>query len=168
MNKLNPKMKYYKFKFMMIMKLIPFMILIMKKTPISMLIYLMIYCIIMTNNLFELYPNKWMIYMVILMITGGMLIIFLYTTSIVPNIANPTSKPPMTKMYLILIIIMIMNWNWMNLNINNMNIYMFSPQFMMTNNPTNNLTLLSIIYLLTTMFVVVKIIKTSTKSMRQF
>nr|AIA58104.1 NADH dehydrogenase subunit 6 [Ceraphron sp. MM-2014] len=157
-------------KFTMMMLLTTSMIYLMKKTPISMLIMLIIYCILMTNNLFIHYSNKWMIYIIILMIVGGMLIMFLYTTSMIPNISNPKILKSPIMLTLIYLLSMIMLWKYSNISMNfsNMNNYNHLPMMIMNFSPMYYFTMLSIIYLLITLFITLKIIKTTTKSMRQF
>nr|YP_010287595.1 NADH dehydrogenase subunit 6 [Syllepte taiwanalis]UKT61926.1 NADH dehydrogenase subunit 6 [Syllepte taiwanalis]WEV93875.1 NADH dehydrogenase subunit 6 [Syllepte taiwanalis] len=143
--------------------------------PLSMglmiLIQTMLICLISSIML----PSYWFSYILFLTFLGGLLVLFIYVTSIASNEMFKISfNMKMTFFFMILMTMMIAlmsmnNLNWMNFNINNMEMKNLFNMFLFFNNENkinlsklyNNQTFLMmmmmIIYLFITLIAVVKI-----------
>nr|YP_010414568.1 NADH dehydrogenase subunit 6 [Distoleon nigricans]URT60734.1 NADH dehydrogenase subunit 6 [Distoleon nigricans] len=150
------------------------------KHPLAMGLTLLIQTIIisMTCGLFT--HSYWFAYILFLIMLGGMLVLFIYVTSLASNELFSFSMKSLFLsmiMLMIFIVIMMITDNLM-LVTNNMEMIKFSPEnnlflenelslIKLYNNPTMNITILMINYLLLTLIVVVKITNINYGPLRQ-
>lgn len=146
--------------------------------PISLIIILIIYRLI-TCILISIHSYNY-IYSIIffLIIIRGLLIIFLYFASLISNDQN-TFKFKIISLinvrinFFIIIIIFnkIFKYIWYySIELNNIsliNIPLFSNIFKIYDYPFNNITLLCLLYLLISLFTIIKICSIKTKSLRK-
>nr|YP_010016419.1 NADH dehydrogenase subunit 6 [Mukaria splendida]QOI73925.1 NADH dehydrogenase subunit 6 [Mukaria splendida] len=144
-------------KFMMMISLIiPFL-----NTPMSMGVFLMLQTILSTMFLLKISFSSWMPMIIFLMLIGGLMILFMYMSSIASN-----EKFLLNYKLVILPMLMLM------LPLENMMTEIMNNEFLMNNLDKNNLsmmkfynkktmmlTLLMFMYMLVTMIVVTKITK---------
>nr|YP_009450457.1 NADH dehydrogenase subunit 6 [Stegobium paniceum]ARH10880.1 NADH dehydrogenase subunit 6 [Stegobium paniceum]QCI56379.1 NADH dehydrogenase subunit 6 [Stegobium paniceum]QDH12152.1 NADH dehydrogenase subunit 6 [Stegobium paniceum] len=136
--------------------------------PLMMVIMLIIISTLTAMKLGTLYSTFWLSYMLFLVLVGGMLIIFIYMTSIAPN-----EKFKMNNKIFISIIMVFPLWfmndfytNYMYMN----NLLMKANEMMMMkyiNFPNVFLPTMMILYLILTLIVVVKITKINMGPLRQ-
>nr|WAX39334.1 NADH dehydrogenase subunit 6 [Homalosilpha sp. 1 ZQW-2020] len=144
--------------------------------PLAMGLMLLIQTIIMCIMSGLLSQSFWFSYILFLIFLGGMLVLFIYVTSLASNEMFFMSM----KMIIITIMIIFMLMLLINLNymINNMEImlheYMYSAENEMMNSlmklynqPTNLITIMLASYLFLTLIVVVKITNISKGPLRQ-
>nr|YP_010582971.1 NADH dehydrogenase subunit 6 [Vatana ogromna]UGN61417.1 NADH dehydrogenase subunit 6 [Vatana ogromna] len=149
-----------KFMLMKLMMIFSSIIMIMNN-PMSMGLILMIQTISMTIFMNKILTSSWYAMIMFMMMIGGLLIMFMYMSSIASNEKFKT-KINMTMIFLILIILldeMIMD-NQINefqefINTNNMNFSMTK----IYNEKSMMLTMMLVLYLLLTMISVTKMVK---------
>nr|YP_009349971.1 NADH dehydrogenase subunit 6 [Phyllomimus sinicus]AQM40145.1 NADH dehydrogenase subunit 6 [Phyllomimus sinicus] len=146
------------------------------KHPLSMTIIIVCQTLIMSMCLSLLTKTFWMSYILFLVFLGGMLILFLYITSLAPNEKFSPLTLPLTMMMLItlltymMVIVSMMDqtyWNIFNSNTdtnqlsNSHNLIPSMNQISMLmklyNTPSWMLTMMLILYLLLTLIAIVKI-----------
>nr|WKU84157.1 NADH dehydrogenase subunit 6 [Serichlamys sp. ECU1] len=143
--------------------------------PLSMGLILLIQTILITCIMGMMSQTFWFSYILFLIFIGGMLILFIYVTSLASNeMFSPPKKMWWLLILLFMLIIIIINYmmdkTWLfNMNNNNeikslMNINLFMKENMLNlnklyNYPTNMMTIMMINYLLLTMIATVKITK---------
>nr|WAX39282.1 NADH dehydrogenase subunit 6 [Bundoksia longissima] len=146
------------------------------KHPLAMGMILLIQTIIMCMMSGLLSQSFWFSYVLFLMFIGGMLVLFIYVTSLASNEMFYMSMKMMLMM--IIITFMMLMLTKMNLPINNMemmtneNIYNMENEMMnslmkLYNQPTNLITIMLVSYLFLTLIVVVKITNISKGPLRQ-
>nr|AXS66558.1 NADH dehydrogenase subunit 6 [Latridiidae sp. 1 KM-2017] len=163
---------------MKILLLLFSMLLIMLKHPLSMGLNLLTQTILISMMLGLMNINFWYSYILMLIMVGGMLILFIYMTSVASNEKFKYNNKVLIMMISILLISMILliNIDYMNLNIKNYtmdfsnypnlsNFYMSMTKFY--NYPSNMLFILIFIHLLISLIAVVKISKTNQGPLRQ-
>nr|QRW36329.1 NADH dehydrogenase subunit 6 [Hydroporus despectus] len=159
------------------------MIFLFMNHPMSMGMILMIQTILIVLITGMYSYSFWFSYILFLIMIGGMLILFMYMTSLVSNEKFLYSKNITLSIMMMLIIIMIMyiikdsmliNYIQKNSNmcesLNNMTLYKnenLNSLFMLYNNPNFLINILMINYLLITLIAVVKITKSNTGPLRQ-
>nr|ALO76370.1 NADH deshydrogenase subunit 6 [Discolomatinae sp. GENSP01] len=136
--------------------------------PISLgfMLFMQIILISMSINLFT--ENFWFSYILMLIMIGGLLIMFLYMTSIA---SNEKFKKNYKFLYLMLIIFLNVNYEFYNKNMNLTSLN-FNYKFEYSLNkfyffPNNLILFLIFIYLLITMIACVKICKINKGPLRQ-
>nr|WKU83867.1 NADH dehydrogenase subunit 6 [Chalcosyrphus chalybeus] len=142
--------------------------------PLSMGLLLLIQTIMICCITGMMTKSFWFSYILFLIFIGGMLVLFIYITSLASNelfsiSMKMTMSMMMNLLFLILIILfmdkMITTFNSMNLEMNsitNLNSFMKENSlnlYKLYNYPTNMITILLMNYLLITLIVVVKITK---------
>nr|ALO70610.1 NADH deshydrogenase subunit 6 [Staphylinidae sp. 2 EF-2015] len=143
------------------------------KHPMSMGLILLLQTLLISLMTGYLYVNFWFSYILFLIMVGGMLILFIYMTSIASNEKFKFSmKLLLYSLMFILIFIMFMMFMDNLFLFNFMNIKSFSMNFFMTLNkffsyPNFLIFLMLIIYLLITMIMVVKIININKGPLRK-
>nr|AQM39951.1 NADH dehydrogenase subunit 6 [Phyllomimus sp. ZJZ-2017] len=149
------------------------------KHPLSMTIIIICQTLIMSMCLSLMTKTFWMSYILFLVFLGGMLVLFLYITSLAPNEKFSTLKLPMIMMttislYMLMLISVSfmdqMYWNILNSNtdVNQLSnsITFLSPSnqipmlIKLYNTPSSMVTIMLIMYLLLTLIVIVKITNT--------
>nr|AMW67811.1 NADH dehydrogenase subunit 6 [Sisyra nigra] len=122
----------------------------------------------------------WFSYILFLVMLGGMLILFIYMTSIASNELIKFSMNKFLTMILIFSMIILMSYyidnyfflnNNMEMSMINHNLYFMNSENQMNlmklyNNPTMNITLMMITYLLLTFIIIIKIIKLNSAPLR--
>nr|YP_010621016.1 NADH dehydrogenase subunit 6 [Periplaneta japonica]WAX39399.1 NADH dehydrogenase subunit 6 [Periplaneta japonica] len=136
------------------------------KHPLAMGLILLIQTIIMCMMSGLLSQSFWFSYVLFLIFLGGMLVLFIYVTSLASNeMFNMSMKMLMLIMMIMMMLILL---NKLNMNINNMemitheNIYMMENEMMnsltkLYNQPTNMITIMLASYLFLTLIAIVKI-----------
>nr|QNP09854.1 NADH dehydrogenase subunit 6 [Ochthebius sp. IBE<ESP> AN164] len=142
--------------------------------PLSMGMTLMLQTILITMITGFMNFNFWFSYILFLIMIGGMLVLFMYMTSIASNEKFKFNLKLLLLLLIIIIMLVIMMTlmdkslimiNCFNNNINmNMNYMMMSKFY---NTPSNNIMFMMIIYLLITMIAVVKITEFKSGPLRQ-
>nr|AQM39859.1 NADH dehydrogenase subunit 6 [Tegra novaehollandiae viridinotata] len=145
------------------------------KHPLSMTIIIICQTLIMVIFMSLTTKTFWMSYILFLVFLGGMLILFLYITSLAPNeLFTPhTTLPPIIFSSIIMMFMVTvsfmdqLSWNIMSSNmdmnsIQESNIFIsYMNQHLMLiklyNTPTSMLTLTLVLYLLLTLIAIVKI-----------
>nr|YP_010621029.1 NADH dehydrogenase subunit 6 [Hebardina formosana]WAX39412.1 NADH dehydrogenase subunit 6 [Hebardina formosana] len=163
-------------KFILTMMMITSMLFTQMKHPLAMGLMLLIQTTIMCMMSGFLSQSFWFSYVLFLTFLGGMLVLFIYVTSLASNEMFYMSM----KMLMIAMLIMIMLMININLNpmMNNMEIMMHETIYSMEgemmnslmklyNQPTNLITIMLASYLFLTLIVVVKIINISSGPLRQ-
>nr|YP_009713619.1 NADH dehydrogenase subunit 6 [Paramacrosteles nigromaculatus]QGG46177.1 NADH dehydrogenase subunit 6 [Paramacrosteles nigromaculatus] len=131
------------------------------KTPMSMGVMLIIQTTLSTLVLSKIMPSSWMPMIIFLMMIGGLLILFMYMSSIASN----EKFTPNFKMlaFLFLLAIIPMEEMYMEIQINESQTLFISVESMSMSKIYNKkmlmITMLMFIYLLLAMIVVTKIIK---------
>nr|ARH55062.1 NADH dehydrogenase subunit 6 [Lopheros rubens] len=139
------------------------------KHPLSMGLILMLQTILISASTGLMTNKFWYSYILFMIMIGGMLVLFMYMTSIASNKKFKFSwKMMMLSNIMMMISMMIMTTNdyLMNLSLNK------EPNLELTiskyfNFPMSTITYLLIIYLLITLIAVVKITKTNFGPLRQ-
>ncbi|YP_009370132.1 NADH dehydrogenase subunit 6 (mitochondrion) [Macrosteles quadrilineatus] len=148
-----------KLTIMKIMLMIPSMTLFMK-TPMSMGVMLLMQTIMATMLTSKIMLSSWISMVMFLMLVGGLLILFMYMSSIASN-----EKFKMNyKMFMLFIIMFVPTEELMSeIQINENEIYMSKNEMLtfmkMYNKKTMMITIMVFIYMLLTMIIVTKIVK---------
>nr|UHA55330.1 NADH dehydrogenase subunit 6 [Eriocampa ovata] len=167
------------FKFLMLIIFSMSYFFLSSNNPLSMGLILLIQTllIVMVSGIMSI--SFWYSYILFLVMLGGMLILFIYVTSLIANQKFNISKKNMmiNLFYIIWTFSMIITLNensFFNLDLNNMNSIELTPNFLLKmslnklyNYPTNYLMVIIINYLLLTLFIVVKIINIKMGSLRK-
>nr|ATG33642.1 NADH dehydrogenase subunit 6 [Gastrolina depressa] len=153
---------------LMILMMFYSMIFIMLSHPLSCGMILMLQTILTAMLTGKMNTNFWYSYILFLIMVGGMLILFIYMTSIASNEKFKLNFMLMTMMIIIIMMLLYMitmDMFYMNMkqtiNINYMSLMKYY------NFPNLMLMLLMIIYLFITLIVVVKISKLTYGPLRQ-
>nr|YP_009442043.1 NADH dehydrogenase subunit 6 [Maiestas dorsalis]APO09335.1 NADH dehydrogenase subunit 6 [Maiestas dorsalis] len=136
--------------------------ILMLKTPMSMGILLLVQTTMSTLIISKIMPNSWLSMIMFLMFVGGLLILFMYMSSIA---SNEKFKPNLKIMIIIMLLIFPMEEllsEMQNLeNTNNLNLtYMeMTNMTKIYNKKTFLITIMMFMYMFLTMVVVTSIIK---------
>nr|YP_010557037.1 NADH dehydrogenase subunit 6 [Ogcogaster segmentator]UYS92708.1 NADH dehydrogenase subunit 6 [Ogcogaster segmentator] len=162
------------------MNMILSMNFIQMKHPLAMGLTLLLQTIIISLICGLFTHSYWFAYILFLIMLGGMLVLFIYVTSLASNeLFSFSMKNFITS--IMLMMLMLMMFMFMDNSLfttNNMEMMMLSPEnnlfienesslIKLYNNPTMNITILMINYLLLTLIVVVKITNINYGSLRQ-
>uniref|UniRef100_A0AAU7YU19 NADH-ubiquinone oxidoreductase chain 6 n=1 Tax=Hepialus sp. HL18 TaxID=3151657 RepID=A0AAU7YU19_9NEOP len=142
--------------------------------PLSMGLLLLLQTILISLISGSMINTFWFSYILFLTILGGLLVMFIYVASIASNEmfkfnSNLLLFYLMIMMTMFIIILMFNNLYWLNLNINSELLNFWNKMIFFNNENSINiskiynsqsyfLTLMSIIYLLITLFAIIKII----------
>nr|AMW67772.1 NADH dehydrogenase subunit 6 [Semidalis aleyrodiformis] len=154
------------------------MLFMTTKTPTSMGMILMIQIMTMSLTLSLFSINYWFSYILFIVMIGGLMVLFIYMTSLAPNSIFMINMKMIMKIFMIMCLMFILlnmiNYNNFliknNMEINNFNsILNFNYIMLMKlyNFPINKLTWLMILYLLMTLVIAAKLVKTNLGSLRQ-
>jgi len=148
--------------------------------PIFIVILLVLYRIITCLTIFKWTQNFIYSIIIFLIIISGLLIIFLYFSSLISNEQINLNFKPLITINFILNLIFISSYyliinlceypihtNMDNLKINYLNINLFQNIAYIYSYPFNNLTLICIFYLLLTLFIIIKICSIKNSSLRK-
>nr|AXS65658.1 NADH dehydrogenase subunit 6 [Cucujoidea sp. 24 KM-2017] len=149
---------------MKIMIMLSWLILWMKH-PISIGTMLVMQTIMVSLTIGMLSMNFWFSYILLLILIGGMLIIFMYMTSIASNEKFKFTSTPILVFSLMLFITPNLNFSINSSLTNNITIKNMLNKFF--NLPSSLIITLLIIYLLITMIAVIKICKINKGPLRQ-
>nr|YP_010621003.1 NADH dehydrogenase subunit 6 [Periplaneta constricta]WAX39386.1 NADH dehydrogenase subunit 6 [Periplaneta constricta] len=153
-------------KSILIMMLTTSMIFTQMNHPLAMGLMLLIQTIIMCMMTGILSQSFWFSYILFLIFLGGMLVLFIYVTSLASNEMFYMSMKMMLIMILIMLMLMLLiNFNQTTNNMENMmHEYMYNMENEMMNSlmklynqPTNLITIMLASYLFLTLIAVVKI-----------
>nr|AIW06098.1 NADH dehydrogenase subunit 6 [Propylea japonica]UXW88427.1 NADH dehydrogenase subunit 6 [Propylea quattuordecimpunctata] len=152
--------------------------MIWMKHPLSLGLIILIHTILTCMNLGLLSLNFWYSYILVLVMIGGLLVIFIYMTSIASNEKFKFNKNMMMIILLIMFMMLMMfimknNYLYYN-NLNNEMITNLNLKYNLNlslskfiNFPNSNLFILIIFYLLIAMIAIVKISKFNYGPLRQ-
>nr|YP_009532933.1 NADH dehydrogenase subunit 6 [Eumantispa harmandi]AMW67940.1 NADH dehydrogenase subunit 6 [Eumantispa harmandi]AYG51268.1 NADH dehydrogenase subunit 6 [Eumantispa harmandi] len=146
--------------------------------PLAMGLNLMIQTILISILCGAMYMSYWFNYIMFLIMIGGMLVLFIYITSLASNELFNLSINNMISLMLIMLLIMMMFMNMDNfffIKISSETDFMLNCLYnensfnliKLYNNNTMNITLWMIIYLLITLIIVVKITNINYGSLRK-
>nr|AML26706.1 NADH dehydrogenase subunit 6 [Hydrophilidae sp. BMNH 1274734] len=147
------------------------MFMIMTTHPMSMGFTLLIQIINVSLMTGLLSNNFWFSYILFIVMIGGMLVLFIYMTSIASNEKFKFSKLMMINFILMLSLLLLTTIMSDNIIIDQMNMFYF-PSIPMNlnkyiNYPYNIITIMMILYLLITLIAIVKISKIKYGPLRQ-
>nr|YP_010531252.1 NADH dehydrogenase subunit 6 [Athalia japonica]UXW93539.1 NADH dehydrogenase subunit 6 [Athalia japonica]UXW93565.1 NADH dehydrogenase subunit 6 [Athalia sp. 'qingzang'] len=139
------------------------------KTPLLMLLFLIIQTLLITMTTTLLNSSSWHSYMLFLILIGGLLILFIYINSLIPNQKINFKLPLMYVYTSFILIIMLLNNNYYSYSNNTETEKFFymemTPNFLIKlimnklyNKPTNFTMFMLMNYLLWTLMIAVKII----------
>nr|YP_010547228.1 NADH dehydrogenase subunit 6 [Odontocimbex svenhedini]UYK52167.1 NADH dehydrogenase subunit 6 [Odontocimbex svenhedini] len=151
------------------------------KTPLSMGLTLLMQTLMITMNSALINFKFWFSYILFIIMLGGMLVLFIYITSLTANMKFKFNKKMMILMMLIMLLMSIyllyLNNNNYYLNTNSalnltnleleMNFYLKSSLKKMFYYPNYKILLIIINYLLFTLFIIVKIININKGPLRK-
>nr|ARC95503.1 NADH dehydrogenase subunit 6 [Hippodamia convergens]ARC95516.1 NADH dehydrogenase subunit 6 [Hippodamia convergens] len=146
------------------------------KHPLSLGLNILIHTILTCLMLGLMSMNFWFSYILILIMIGGLLVLFIYMTSIASNEKFNLNKTlvVMTLMVMFILIVKLLNKEIYNLEMNNelvqnfqeMNFFFNLNKYI--NYPNSNIFIMIMFYLLIAMIAVIKISKSSFGPLRQF
>nr|AND96136.1 NADH deshydrogenase subunit 6 [Onthophagus cuniculus] len=158
---------------MLMMMLLLSMLIMWIKHPLSMGIILLMQTINLSLYMGYLNLNYWYSYILFLIMIGGMLVLFIYMTSIASN----EKFTPSIKLFLFSMLIMFIYFNFMwlidpfyltlNNNFNEYNDFINLSLNKYFNFPNNIIMYMLILYLLITLLAIVKITEFKKGSLRQ-
>nr|QPT74095.1 NADH dehydrogenase subunit 6 [Pharnaciini sp. NS-2020] len=154
-------------KLMMMMNMSLNMIFLFMKHPLSMGMMIIIQTMIISMMTGMMYKSYWFSYILFLMYIGGMMVLFIYMTSLMPNMMFSLPIKNMLMALTVIIILMMINKKYMI--INNDMINMYQNKMMLTkmyNNPVNISLIMLASYLLFTMITVFKITESNKGPLR--
>nr|UFZ13226.1 NADH dehydrogenase subunit 6 [Neochauliodes tonkinensis] len=147
--------------------------------PLAMGLILLIQTILISLITGFMLQTFWFSYILFLILLGGMLVLFIYMTSLASNELFSFSMKSLLMNFIILMLMMLLMTkyipfnNLLNLDMNKFNYYsLYSENNMellkLYNFPTMNLTLMLVSYLFLTLIIVVKITNINQGPLRQF
>uniref|UniRef100_A0AAU6QFG1 NADH-ubiquinone oxidoreductase chain 6 n=1 Tax=Nepsalus caelestis TaxID=2950591 RepID=A0AAU6QFG1_9NEOP len=149
------------------------------KHPLAMGLTLLVQTIIISLTCGLYTYSYWFAYILFLIMLGGMLVLFIYVTSLASNelfsfsILNFTLSVLLLSITLVIIlfmdktILLLNNIEMMKFNMNNLFMENELSLNKLYNNPTMNITLMMMNYLLLTLIVIVKIVNINYGPLRQ-
>nr|AFI13756.1 NADH dehydrogenase subunit 6 [Diuraphis noxia] len=146
-------------KFIMLTNLIMAITLTMMKSPLSSNLIILIQTLSLTLMINLINKTSWISFMIFILYIGGLMIIFLYISSIAFNELN-INKNFKNLIYKLIFIILVLIYFKMSLNLNNMNYenkFMFEDNFYMLNMfiLPNNLMMYMIMFILFFMLILI-------------
>nr|AUG32896.1 NADH dehydrogenase subunit 6 [Birmella discoidalisa] len=167
---------------LMVMMIMNSLIFFSMKTPLSMGLMLMIQTLLISLYSGLMSSNFWYSYILFLIMIGGMLILFLYTSSISSNKKFNYNKKKMLMCLMITIILIFIlmyskfkfhtNFNYDMMSMKNIeieeNFLLKMSMNKLYNKPTNLIMILMINYLMLTMFIIVKITNIKMGPLRKY
>nr|UYK52102.1 NADH dehydrogenase subunit 6 [Leptocimbex sp. CSCS-Hym-MC0166] len=148
------------------------------KTPLSMGLMLLIQTILISMNSGIMSPNFWFSYILFMIMIGGMLVLFIYITSLTSNLKFKLNKKIFLLNFLYLLMLMYflnyLNFYW-NLNTMNFNYIenwennqtIKTSLKKMFSYPNYKILMIMVNYMLLTLFIVVKIVKINKGPLRK-
>nr|AVN68184.1 NADH dehydrogenase subunit 6 [Nocticola sp. JW1 9/1] len=141
--------------------------------PLMLSIILIFQAILTSSIMGQMTLSFWFSYIMFLIIIGGMMVIFIYITSLASNeLTQPLMKISLISIIMSTIFMLFLNQMLKLMNMEMLPNELISPNYiwstkMMFNEPNWMITLIMMIYLLTTMIIVTKIVSTNKGSLRQ-
>nr|YP_010547163.1 NADH dehydrogenase subunit 6 [Orientabia sinica]UYK52050.1 NADH dehydrogenase subunit 6 [Orientabia sinica] len=163
-------------KIILILMMMNSMMLMFCKTPLPMGLILLLQTTLISLNSGISSFTFFFSYILFMILLGGMLVLFIYISSLTPNMKFKFNKKIFIFMFMMLIMMILMMFYFnINLNFNMMNYNLMMEQNYllklslkkMFNYPNNLIMLLMINYLLITLFIVVKIININKGPLRK-
>nr|YP_010709600.1 NADH dehydrogenase subunit 6 [Sosibia gibba]WCS40815.1 NADH dehydrogenase subunit 6 [Sosibia gibba] len=154
-------------KMLMTMNMIMNMMFLIMKHPLSMGLTIIIQTTIISMMTGMMNKSFWFSYILFIMYIGGMMVLFIYMTSLMPNMMFKMSKKMMLMTMTMIIITMILNKNYIMIN-NDMTMMNYKSTMLMKmyNMPTNITLIMMASYLLFTMITVFKITESNKGPLR--
>nr|YP_010181533.1 NADH dehydrogenase subunit 6 [Eurycantha calcarata]QVD43194.1 NADH dehydrogenase subunit 6 [Eurycantha calcarata] len=146
-------------KMFMMINLTMNLLFMMMKHPLTMGMIIIIQTTFISIISGLMYKSFWFSFILFLMFIGGMMVLFIYMTSLVPNKMFSMSNKNITiTMLMIMMMYMLLNSNYLMMN-NDMNLLNNTTSMLMKmyNSPMNISIMLMALYLLFTMITVFKI-----------
>nr|YP_010127206.1 NADH dehydrogenase subunit 6 [Brevicoryne brassicae]QPO84590.1 NADH dehydrogenase subunit 6 [Brevicoryne brassicae] len=146
-------------KFILLTNLILAIMLTMMKSPISSNLIILIQTMTLTMMINLINKTSWISFMVFILYIGGLMIIFLYISSIAFNELN-INKNYKNMFYKLIFITLVLSYFKMSLNLNNLNYenkFMFEDNFYFLNMfmLPNNLMIYLIMFILFFMLILI-------------
>nr|YP_010882164.1 NADH dehydrogenase subunit 6 [Marmessoidea bispina]WID87078.1 NADH dehydrogenase subunit 6 [Marmessoidea bispina] len=144
------------------------MMFLIMKHPLSMGLTIILQTTIISMITGMTSKSFWFSYILFLMYIGGMMVLFIYMTSLIPNMMFNFKKNKMMMMLMLsMVIILLMNKNniWANTDMMTTN-YKMVMLMKMYNKPINVLLIMIASYLLFTMITVFKITESNSGPLR--
>nr|ATI10805.1 NADH dehydrogenase subunit 6 [Calvisia medogensis] len=154
-------------KMMIMMNMMFNMMFLIMKHPLSMGSMIILQTTIISMMTGMMYKSFWFSYILFLMYIGGMMVLFIYMTSLIPNLMfNLSKKTSIIMMLTITLLIIINKTNIMNNN--DMNLINIKTTILtkMYNKPINIALIMLSSYLLFTMIMVFKITESNKGPLR--
>uniref|UniRef100_UPI00315DD874 NADH dehydrogenase subunit 6 n=1 Tax=Parasipyloidea carinata TaxID=3126553 RepID=UPI00315DD874 len=154
-------------KIMMTMNLIMNMMFLIMKHPLSMGMMIIMQTTIISMMTGLMFKSFWFSYILFLMYIGGMMVLFIYMTSLVPNMMFTINKKNILLIIITTALIMMTNKNYTTMN-NDMIMTNYKSMILlkMYNKPTNMSLIMLASYLLFTMITVFKITESNKGPLR--
>nr|YP_010709613.1 NADH dehydrogenase subunit 6 [Sosibia ovata]WCS40828.1 NADH dehydrogenase subunit 6 [Sosibia ovata] len=154
-------------KMMMTANMILNMMFLIMKHPLSMGLTIIMQTTIISMMTGMMNKSFWLSYILFLMYIGGMMVLFIYMTSLIPNMMFNMSKKMIIMMIIMTFIMMILNKNYMMFN-NDMIMMNYKSTMLMKmyNIPINMNMVMLASYLLFTMITVFKITESNKGPLR--
>nr|BAJ24566.1 NADH dehydrogenase subunit 6 [Neohirasea japonica] len=146
-------------KMLLTMNMLLNMMFLIMKHPLSMGLLIIMQTIIISMITGMMYKTFWFSYILFLMYIGGMMVLFIYMTSLMPNMMFTISNKNIIIMMLIMMTMIIMNKNYNTMNIDMMTNSYNMILTKMYNKPVNLSIIMLASYLLFTMITVFKIME---------
>nr|AQP29144.1 NADH dehydrogenase subunit 6 [Pericapritermes sp. TBRU1.8] len=142
------------------------------KHPLAMGLMLLLQTTMICVISGTMYSSFWFSYILFMIMIGGMLVLFMYMTSLASNeMFSPSNKMLMTAALILPVMMMIMPTTTNNKEMSNHNMMMeneiVSTTTVMYNQMMGTMTTLLVLYMLLTLIVVVNIINVSKGPLRQ-
>nr|WVH38364.1 NADH dehydrogenase subunit 6 [Carausius morosus] len=145
-------------KMMMIMNMLMNITFMVTKHPLSMGVTIIMQTIIISVMMSMLYKSSWFAFILFLMYVGGMMVLFIYVTSLIPNMMFSFNMKNSMMVFMSITLMMILEKKYFMMNNDmssiNINTSMLTKMYSM---PFNMMVIMMASYLLLTMITVFKI-----------
>nr|AXS66276.1 NADH dehydrogenase subunit 6 [Bostrichoidea sp. 1 KM-2017] len=142
-------------------------IIILSSHPLIMTMMIIILSVMIALKSGMFMSNFWFSYMLFMIMIGGMLILFVYMTSIAPNNMFKINQKILIVTVMASPIMIVINTNNSLMSFNNKNMMLEMTMMKYINNPTMMVTITMIVYLLIVLIATVKIAKIGDAPLRQ-
>nr|YP_010946749.1 NADH dehydrogenase subunit 6 [Pseudoglomeris beybienkoi]WGO57493.1 NADH dehydrogenase subunit 6 [Pseudoglomeris beybienkoi] len=141
--------------------------------PLALGLILLIQTVVISTITGMMSQFFWFSYTLFLVFLGGMLILFIYVTSLVSNETISMSTMMIMINFIMFLLLMLMNSSWLNMvNLESLNFLMMNNELPLLlikiyNQPSGMITIMLAMYLFITLIAVVKITSISKGPLRQ-
>nr|ATI10819.1 NADH dehydrogenase subunit 6 [Megalophasma granulatum] len=153
-------------KMIMLLNMTMNSLFIITKHPLSMGLTIIMQTIIISMTTSIMYKSSWFSFILFMMYVGGMMVLFIYVISLIPNMLFTLNLKNMSMIIMIMMMSMMLipqKYFTMNTDMNMMNNNILNNMYAM---PFNMLIIMMASYLLFTMITVFKIIENNKSPLR--